>query len=227
MSQIKDINKIDGEIAILNIQKRLLESKNWDDKTHLTEQYEMHRNNFYNVVRYLCNSLGIFNVGEMNEDGFFLIKKQSGEERNFDIGLDYNGERGKDKLISVVEFNKETDSRSLLHYSPTKGIGFAYSANLLPKNVQLGKNDFFGKTIENTIKNIESATEGIKFDTNVDRFEKAPHGLKRFYIFTKDFVPKEKQGDVISIISTLDGLVQGLHKPSCHYVYGPNFIHEK
>jgi len=140
--------------------------------------------------------------------------------------MDFNKTRGENKLVSYVMFNEKTKAHSLLHYSPTEGIGFEYGANLLPQNVQLGKGDFFGKTIENMIKHIASATEGIKFSTNVERFSKAPNGLKYFYITTDNFVPKKKQGDAISIIAFLDSIVRGIQTPA-PWVYGPNFIHEK
>lgn len=218
---------LEEDIQLLEIQKQIADSKNWDDKIHLEKNYQMHLNTFDNVVRYLCNSVGIFRTKEIDERGFFGVKNQNGEQINFDISKDYNKTRGENKLVSYVEFNTKTKSRALLHYSPTRGIGFEYASNLLPKNVQLGKEDFFGKHMEDIIKNVESATEDIKFDVNVERFSKAPNGLKYFYISTKDFVKsEEKQRDVISIISTLDSLMKGLYANS-FWISGENFKHEK
>lgn len=216
----------DSEKGILEIQRELEEAKSWDDKTHLERKYQMHLNSFDNVVRSLCASVGIFRNKDINERDTFGVKDQNGEQKYFDIGRDYNRTRGEDKLVSYVEFNENTKAHSLLHYSPTKGIGFEYGANLLPKNVQLGKGDFFGKTIENMIKNVASATEGVEFETDVRRFSNEPNGLERFYITTKDFVEKEKQGDVVSIIAMLDGLVRGIRNP-VPWVHGQNFVHEK
>jgi hypothetical protein len=226
MDNKEDAEDIKNKIKFLEIQKEAIESKNWDDKTHLEKAYKTHETTFYNVVSYLCHSVGTSIRKEINDDGFFSIADQKREERNFDIHKDYRNHKGENKLVCYVTFNELTRAHSLLHYSPTKGIAFEYAANLLPKNVQLGKGDFFGKTIENMIENIASATEGIKFSTNVERFKGEPNGLKYFYVITEDFVPKEKQGDILSIISTLDGLVRGLHK-NIHWVSGPNFIHGK
>lgn len=223
----KNLDEINAEIKLLEIQKEIIESEKWDDKTHLERAYPMHLNTFDSAIRYLCNSLGVHRIGEINKNGVFKVETQNGEKSNFDISKDFNGERGQDKLICYLEFNNKTKAHALLHYSPTKGTAFEYGANILPKNVQLGKGDFFGKTIEKIIKNVASATEGVKFNTNVERFENAPNGLKYFYISTKDFVKdEEKQGDVISIISTLDSLIRGVGN-GIPWVYGSNFIHEK
>jgi hypothetical protein len=222
----EDSDKISNEIRILEMQKELIESEKWDDKTHLEKEYKRHLNTFDNVVRYLCASVGIFRNKDINEHGYFGVKNQNGEQVNFDISRDFNKTRGEDKLVSYVEFNDKTKAHSLLHYSPTKGIGFEYGTNLLPRNIQLGKGDYFGKTIENMIKHVSSSTDGIKFSTNVERFSKEPNGLKYFYITTKDFVEKEKQEDVISIIAVLDSIVRGIQTP-VPWVYGLNFIHEK
>lgn len=226
MNNKEDAEDIKNKLKLLEIQEELIESKNWDDKTHLERKYKMHENSFYNVVSYLCHSVGTSIRKEINERGVFSIVDQKREENNFDITRDYRNGKGEDKLVCYVNFNNKTKAHSLLHYSPTKGIAFEYAANLLPQNVQLGKEDFFGKTIENMIKKISSATEGIKFSTNVERFKREPRGLEYFYIMTDDFVEKEKQGDVLSIISTLDGLVRGFHK-NIPWVSGPNFIHGK
>ncbi len=187
-------------------------SNDKEDKIHLKENYKLHENNLYGVIHYLCHAVGGHLKQEINERGVFSIVNQRGEEEYFDILKDYHNQRGEGTLISFIYSDKKTDSRVLFIYSPTKGIAFEYHANLLPKNIQLGKNDFFGKTIEHMITDIASATEGIKFSTNIERFAKIPNGLKEFYIITEDFVEKEKQEDVVSIISTLDGLVQGLQK---------------
>ena len=226
MNNEENLDRIKAKLTIMNFQKELLESKSWDDKTHLERKYQMHLNNFDRVIRYLCNAVGVERLEDINERGYFGVKNQNGEQVNFDISRDFNRTRGEDKLVSYLEFNENTKAHALLHYSPTKGIGFEYGANLLPKNVQLGKGDFFGKTIENMIKNVASATEGVEFETDVRRFSNEPNGLERFYISTKDFVKeKEKQGDVISIISTLDGMVKGI-RTSPSWVYGENFKHE-
>jgi len=226
MGAKEDAENIGNEIKLLEIQKELIESKDWDDKIHLEREYKMHEGIFYNTICYLCHSVGTHIKKEINERGVFSIADQRGEENYFDITKDYHCEKGKDKLICAINFNEKTKAHSLLHYSPTKGIAFEYGVNLLPKNVQLGKGDFFGKTIENMIKKISSATEDVKFSMNVKRFEKSPSGLKYFYVVTNDFVQKEKQGDVMSIISTLDGLVRGLNK-NISFAYGQNFIHEQ
>ena len=226
MSNGKDLRRINAEIGILNVQKELIESGEWDDKTHLEEKYQMHLNNFDLVVRELCNSVGLTRIKDINKDGYFGVKDQNGEKVNFDISKDFNKTRGEDKLVSYVVFNEITKASSLLHYSPTKGIGFEYVANLLPRNIQLGKGDFFGKTIENVITNIESATDDVKFYIRFERYGKEPNGIKQFAISTKDFVPKERKGDLLGIISMLDGMVRGIQHPS-FWVYGPNFIHEE
>jgi hypothetical protein len=230
MIREESLDKIDGDIAILQIQKELIESEGWDDKTHLERKYDMHVNSFYNVIKQLCPALGIFNV-EKEEKGNYKLKLQSGQERIFDIGRDYNNQKGKDKLISYTEINDNTHTSTLLWYSPNQGVNFEYSAQLMHRNIQLGKNDFFGKSIENMIKEISSSTDGIDFYTRIDRFDKAPHGLKDFCIATgkdtKGFIPKEKQGDVISAIATLDGIVRGLNSIPQPWLYGPNFLHEK
>lgn len=93
------------------------------------------------------------------------------------------------------------------------------------QNVQLGKNDFFGKSIGDMIKKVGSATEGINYYVRLDRFDKKPHGLKEFCIKTEQFIPKEKQRDVISTIATLDGLVRGLYSIPQSWLYGKNFKH--
>ena len=215
MNNKKGLGDINAEIGILEVQKELMESKEWDDKEHLERKYKMHLNNFDGVVRYLCNSVGLSRVQDQN-----------GEHQRFDISRDYSKSRGEDKLISYIEFNDKTKANSLLLYSPTKGVAFEYSASLLPKNVQLGKRDFFGKTIENMVRNVASATEDIKFHVRFDRYGKEPKGIKEFAIYTEDFVAKEKQGDVISIISFMDSIVKGIRNP-VPWASGPNFVHEK
>jgi len=227
MGNRKDLDHINAEIGILNVQKELMESDDWSDKEHLERKYKMHLNTFDNAVRYLCASVGIFRDKEINENGTFGVKDQNGERKNFDISIDYNKTRGEDKLVSYVEFNDNTKASSLLHYSPTKGIGFEYVTNLLPQNVQLGKGDFLGKTIENMVKDIASSTDGVKFWTRFERYEKEPKGIKEFAISTEDFVKdKERQGDIISIIAFLDSMARGIRQP-IPWVYGKNFIHEK
>ena len=200
-----------------------IKSKDWDDKTHLKREYAMHQSIFYNALNYLCNSLGCFIKEKINSNGVFTIIDQRGEEKNFEISRDCDNQRGENKLASYIHLNGMTDAHCLLHYSPTKGIAFEYGADFLPINVQLGKRDFFGKTIEKMIKKVASATKDTGFLTKVNRFDESPRGLEYFYVMTKDFVPKNKEGDVISILSTLDGLIRGLYKNS-NYVYGSNFI---
>jgi hypothetical protein len=227
MDNRKDLDHINAEIGILEAQSEIIESEKWDDKEHLERKYKMHLNNFDNVVRYLCNAVGIQRVKDINENGYFGVKDQNGEGKNFDIGRDYNKTRGENKLVSYVEFNDNTKTSSLLHYSPTKGIGFEYVTDLLQQNVQLGKGDFFGKTIENMVKNIASSTDDVKFYTRFERYEKEPKGIKKLVISTEDFVKdKEKQGDIISIIAFLDSMARGIRQP-VPWVYGPNFVHEK
>jgi hypothetical protein len=226
MGNNKGLGEIHAEIGILEAQREMMESKDWDDKEHLERKYKMHLNNFDLVVRYLCNAVGLQRVDDINENGVFGVKDQNGEHQYFDIGRDFNKTRGEDKLVSYVEFNDKTKASSLLHYSPTEGIGFEYVANLLPRNIQMGKGDFFGKTIESIVKNIASSTDDVKFWTRFERYGQEPKGIKEFAISTEDFVPKEKYGDIISIISMLDGIVRGIQRPA-FWVYGPNFIHEK
>jgi len=229
--QNQDSKHIDNEINLLQIQKELIDSKDWDDKTHLERKYEMHLNNFYNVISSLCGPLGIFSLNQDEDGKGYSLNLQSGERRGFIIGRDYNNQKGKDKLVSYMEINDKTKASALLFYSPTKGVNFEYSANLMHENIQLGKNDFFGKSIENIIKKISSATEGIDFYTRIDRYSKTPCGLKEFCIATgkktDQFIPKEKQGDVISTIATLDGLIRGLHLIPQPWLYGENFKHKQ
>jgi hypothetical protein len=222
----RDLDAINGEIRLLEIQRELIESERWDDKTHLEKKYKMHENTFYNVLRYLCNSVGGHIKKDINENGVFSFVNRNGIEANFDISKDDGDQRGDNKLISFIYPNERLNSRVLLFYSPTKGVAFEYSSDFLTKNIQLGKNDFFGKTIEKMVKDISSSTENVNFETYIERFGKSPHGLKHFYFVTKDFVEKEKQGDIISAISLFDGLIDGIHK-NTPWVYGPNFIHEK
>jgi hypothetical protein len=223
----RGLGVINAEIEILNAEREIMESEDWDDKTHLERKYKMHLNNFDGVVRYLCNAVGLQRIKDINENGYFGVKDQNGEKVNFDISRDFNKTRGEGKLVSYVVFNEKTKASSLLHYSPTMGIGFEYVTDLLPQNVRLGKGDFFGKTIENMVKNIASATDDVKFYTRFERYEKDPKGIKKLVISTEDFVKdKEKQGDIMSIIAFLDSIARGIRQPA-PWVYGSNFIHEK
>lgn len=225
MDSGETLENINAKIGILNFQRELIESQNWDDKTHLEKKYEMHLNNFDNVVKYLCNSVGVFRIGEINKNGVFIVEKQEGEKENFDIHKDYTKER-EGKLVSYVEFSEKRKAYSLLIYSPTKGINFEYFSRLSPKNVQLGRADYFGKAIEKIVRNAESATDDIKFNHRFDRFEKEPRGIKEFALYTNQYVPKEKYGDAMGIISTLDGIIRGIWDVP-FWISGPNFIHEK
>ena len=98
----ENLKNIGGDIKILQIQKELIDSKNWDDKTHLEKKYEMHESNFYSSISEMCISLGLFNRTYPNKNGVYAITFPNGSKKNFDISRDYNNQKGIDVPVGIM-----------------------------------------------------------------------------------------------------------------------------